>query len=735
MSCLKKYPSLLFIIFILGISLIYSCQPGSNIKTVRKSSETIRLKSTAFHGTPVDIVLLLDQSGSMNGTANTPATDPNQIRIHASRYLVNNLSRRDNTRMGYINFGTEAETVSGLISIADSKSRNALAEKITAKNLGYTNFYDALQESYKLFQNSGSFQDWNRSVILIFTDGSPADRRKLSDSEYFQEITKFVDQQLKPEGCELYIVGIDDTGNNWSRTQDKWQQIVGEDHLFTISAMDQLRRHFNEIVQRVFGLPITEPDVVTSEGMEFTVPPYLESIEFHVFPSKEGLELKIEKPDGTFASVDSSEVVMEKFEDYHIVTVQNPNAGTWQYHIVEGQGSIEVYRNPIPIQIHILEPSLKIPQGRQFRIRVMFRRDDGERVEEIPHFPLRLVARIQKQPQYEFQDYLLEKQEKGIYAASETVDADIEGKWKIEVVVQAGQVESGEDYKFSSTRMFEVVKQPYLSLNIPKSDTLPFGDGVFVETTVLLNRQPIDVSEYFVDSPLNLITAQIKQLPNGGDSPTVFLNPVEQGEKGRYRGYIPAELHQKGKALLTLRLAGTPNGADSLLEDVLTKTVYISMTPLQVWLWRGRLFIYIGAIVIGTLVLLFLIWYFMKPKMKFGSIAFMDEQSNELFRKDLSGYRLISIPTRKLAVRYAQESTMDQDSPLLEDTITSVRPSKQPKKIWVYSPQRGQSSDSDEFVAEKLYALIWKGFLPHSRKIERGESLPIGDGSFYIFYE
>jgi len=121
--------------------------------------------------------------------------------------------------------------------------------------------------------------------------------------------------------------------------------------------MDALKSLFNRIVQRIWHLPQVEPDVVSSgRSVEFEVEPYLAAVEFHIFPSRQGLTLKITRPAGKAVQPGKNPDTppVKRLATGDLLVVYDPEPGRWRYDVVGGTGSIEVLRNPIPIRMKLL---------------------------------------------------------------------------------------------------------------------------------------------------------------------------------------------------------------------------------------------------------------------------------------------------------------------------------------------------------------------------------------------
>ena len=190
---------------------------------------TIRMEAyttgTVIHSTktvPVDIVLVLDQSGSMAYDFNGNSTNDNTARRqYAMKQAVNNFIGKVNEkytdeadhRMAIVTFGSNASTLQGW-TFVDDAGKGTLQDKIsglpnTITNQA-TNIAAGMSQAETLMGSSGyNYTGANtprQKVVIVFTDGVPTTDRAFETTVATNAIASA--KNLKDAGATVYTVGI-----------------------------------------------------------------------------------------------------------------------------------------------------------------------------------------------------------------------------------------------------------------------------------------------------------------------------------------------------------------------------------------------------------------------------------------------------------------------------------------------------------------------------------------------
>ncbi len=546
---------------------------------------------------PLDTVLIIDQSGSMSGTATFPATDPDDWRVRASHYIVENIAAKKTTdaipKVGVVHFGTQApdEYLVPLTKLESIHDVQTINKSIEPMNLGWTNFLEALQKATNLFEEANTFEQGRQASIIILTDGEPADARRLTVEEYFNEIEEFIDPFFSEKGIDLFVVGIDDADMGWTEHYKDWEVLLPTENssLFDLESMQDLPRVFNDIVRIFYDIPEIDPVIISdTEELEFEIPAYLEVVEFHVFPKTPELTLNVIRPDGSLIKEgDHDAAVGQDDQDFYIITIKGPEPGTWQYKIEEGQGKIEVFRNMVPVKLHLRQPKSQVILGTKQKIEAEFSKQDGTLVEEHPDYPIQIDLLIED-PSGTTEHYIMDQDTAGIYVLEEEFAPQEEGRHSFVMEVEAPGAFSYTD-KFA----VKVVKQPYLNPITPEpNEDIQAGSEVTVEVEMLAGFEPIEFADHFTTRETALVIAWFK--PEGEEeSSAYYLHPT--GEKSRLAGYLPYEVI-RGNNQVRYRVVGELiDGKEHIGEDLIVK--FTGEVPFWVplWPWAAGLIVLAGC--------------------------------------------------------------------------------------------------------------------------------------------
>jgi len=338
-------------------------------------------QATALSG--LDVVFLIDQSGSMGGrafsdTSASSRNDPNGVRFLATQFGIDWLGnfRAQQALLGnnldvsasVIYFGDDAEVQLPLVGItSDSpalwqEERGALLtplseESYSGQNLGNTDFVAAFQTAFREIP-----ADPDRlQVIILLTDGAPCaperfvDENCASFSDWHTHMQSVIDtarQQFDGSNQYIYSVALVDT-HIWSVVGNEWQVVSENGFSQRLERPEEFGIVFNEILTQSasqfisagdsaraqLGINVNLPQlglgqsaIAANNGTrELAIPPYQQLMSISLFKSRADAKLILKNPYGDPLTSSSQGVsVFGEGSLIEVWQVTNPVPGPWQ---------------------------------------------------------------------------------------------------------------------------------------------------------------------------------------------------------------------------------------------------------------------------------------------------------------------------------------------------------------------------------------------------------------------
>lgn len=197
---------------------------------IRMEAFTTGKVTTATSTTPVDVVLVLDQSGSMADNFSGKSTrDDSARRQYAMKQAVNTFieavadkynAEKSDHRIAVVTFGTNASTLMDwtLVTPAETDTaespsgETALKAKINglpSEPKGATNVADGMKQAETLMGSGYNYTGSNttrQKVVVVFTDGVPTQQSDFDTTVANGAIQSA--KALKDAGATVYSVGI-----------------------------------------------------------------------------------------------------------------------------------------------------------------------------------------------------------------------------------------------------------------------------------------------------------------------------------------------------------------------------------------------------------------------------------------------------------------------------------------------------------------------------------------------
>lgn len=167
-------------------------------------SSTSNLKEMVKTSQPLDIVLVLDTSGSMSGSKMTNLKNAANSFIDATAENNRGLEQDQQTRLAIVRFASGANTERQLNYVTD---QNAQQYKNTINGFradGATYAEEGLQQAQNVLDSNGRADV--QQIVIFFTDGEPNHQNGFDDDVAIEAVN--VAHDMKVSGTIIYSIGV-----------------------------------------------------------------------------------------------------------------------------------------------------------------------------------------------------------------------------------------------------------------------------------------------------------------------------------------------------------------------------------------------------------------------------------------------------------------------------------------------------------------------------------------------
>lgn len=160
---------------------------------------------------PVDVVLAIDRSGSMDDDNDNPPQPLTLVKRAASGF-VDRMQPKD--QVGVVSFATSAsETPDSELSNNFSETKNSIGGlQIKTDGIQHTNIADGILFAQKELLSERQNID-AKKVLILLTDGIASRPLKEGNDSYAEDVAKEFAKETKSQGIEVFSIGLGESVN------------------------------------------------------------------------------------------------------------------------------------------------------------------------------------------------------------------------------------------------------------------------------------------------------------------------------------------------------------------------------------------------------------------------------------------------------------------------------------------------------------------------------------------
>lgn len=550
-------------------------------------------RAAAPRFTGLDVVILIDQSGSMWGALPLGTkNDKWNHRIGQAKNVIYRLAEQvEGTdlvhRVSVVDFGDDASSAFPAplrlaydpadpgSALRDAK---AVAERyLTPKSLINTNTPAGMAAGLREYDrmDSTGHLEGRRYVMLILTDGRPDLPRVKTADELKGEAMRQA-EALKARGVGIWVVGLNDASNYWNEGDGEfWERLTGagrarlaETAAMSISALVQ------EIVNEWLG------SAGEAVGTSYECPPYLRRVVFNINFGTPRAGVRVIDPEGRELPLSSGGAasVPGTFARF---AAEDPAPGVYR---VE-QDPSRSYANFVEIfspNVQRISPGLRASAGAEARIVFRVTDSKGQPLEPLPAWPI-LASVLVTSPAGEVTEI----------PASFEGDGKFQAKWKPPglgsyrvrlkglVTLKSGKavdVFASDSGAYEEQLEVDDSRPYWLRMTSPSPTgglrVMPWDAAVKVKFSLLDPRKAkVERPEELVRDAGSWLSLQVIDASGVALSPPAPLTPAPDGT---FEADVPIRLDWKGgegwwfPGRLNLRVSAQPErmGAESFLDGI-----------------------------------------------------------------------------------------------------------------------------------------------------------------------
>ena len=208
---------------------------------------------TSISSRPVDIVLVLDQSGSMKESFGKGSRQ--EAMKSAVKKFIDNIDPNGGHRVSVVTFGSDASKLADWTSADEAGKASLLSkiDKLPKEPQGATNVAAGMNTANSLLNSAN---EESQKVVIVFTDGVPTEYRDFDTGVADEAIATA--KTMKYAGVKVYTIGIFNGADPKELNGDKYDRAVIGD----IDCDGSEGSYWgNTTVKEIFGYDVRNIDV------------------------------------------------------------------------------------------------------------------------------------------------------------------------------------------------------------------------------------------------------------------------------------------------------------------------------------------------------------------------------------------------------------------------------------------------------------------------------------------
>ena len=304
--------------------------------------------AAAEQSSPLDVVLVMDSSGSMK------KTDPQELRKSAAKLLVSLLGEQD--RASVVSFSDQGYPVAYLTPVKGKQNETTLfaaVDKISNKGV-YTNLLGGVQAAMRVIKRNPLPN--HKPIIVLMTDG----KMDLGDSAKSQtnsdRLLNDVVPQLKSQNIELHTVAFTDQSDK--SYLEKLATATGGK--FNLAQND---KQLHDVYTSIFEQN-KQPNMLPFDGEKFTIDNAVKEVTIVGAKESDDVVLSLISPGGDFITAENKPGSMRWFtaQDFDLITIQTPKPGVWRLKSSTGKNKAYIITD-LKFQLEVEPQEVAIGEG------------------------------------------------------------------------------------------------------------------------------------------------------------------------------------------------------------------------------------------------------------------------------------------------------------------------------------------------------------------------------------